>query len=190
MRSPNQSPERGSSLIVVILVMAFMLAVGVAILSITGMAPKVSGSLRDQEEAFNSAEAGFEAARIFIERSLLDGTWGNLQDNCMRTPAGIDLPLDANYFRRQSDVTLTQALTTGTTGLLYKDHPFLKMKSGQDDMTRTFTVFIIDDEAGGGVADPTDVMLVCIGVIRSGSRILATSRLEVLLGLQNVGGNP
>jgi hypothetical protein len=33
-------------------------------------------------------------------------------------------------------------------------------------------------------------MLVCIGVIRSGSRILATSRLEVLLGMQNVGGNP
>ena len=190
MRSPSQNPERGSSLIVVILVMAFMLAVGVAILSITGIAPKVSGSVRDQEMAFDSAEAGFEAARIFIERALLDGTWGNLQDNCMRTPHGIDLPLDANYFRRQSDTTLVQTLTAGTTGLLYKDQPFLKTKSGHDDATQTFTVFIIDDEAGGGVADPTDVMLVCIGVVRSGNRILATSRLEVLIGLANIGGNP
>ena len=101
MRHTSQYPERGSSLIVVILVMAFMLAVGVAILSITGISPKVAGSVREQEEAFNTAEAGFETARLAIERSLLDGTWSGLQDNCLRTPAVIDLPLDANYFRRQ-----------------------------------------------------------------------------------------
>ncbi|HVP89758.1 MAG TPA: PilX N-terminal domain-containing pilus assembly protein [Terriglobales bacterium] len=190
MRNPRHNPERGSSLIVVIIVMAFMLAVGVAILAVTGIAPKVSGSVRDQEEAFNSAEAGFDAARLLIEHSLLDGTWANLQDNCCRTPAGIDLPLDANYYRRQSDAALSETLTLGTTGVLYKDQPFLKTVDGHDDTTRTYTVFIIDDEAGGGVVDPTDVMLVCIGVVRSGSRILATSRLEVLLGLETVGGNP
>jgi hypothetical protein len=190
MRHASQNPERGSSLIVVILIMTFMLGVGVAILSITGMAPKVSGSVREQEEAFNTAEAGFETARLAIERSLLDGTWANLQDNCLRTPAGIDLPLDAQYFRRKSDLTLTEVLAEGTTGVLYKDHPFLKTASGSDDMTRTFTVFLIDDEAGAGVADPTDVMLVCIGVVRSGNRVLATSRLEVLLGLETTGTNP
>jgi hypothetical protein len=190
MRETSQHPERGSSLIVVILVMALMLAVGVAILTITGVAPKVSGSVRDQEEAFNTAEAGFDAARLAIERALLDGTWANLQDNCLRTPTGIDLPLDAAYFRRQSDVALTQALSEGTTGVLYKDAPFLKTASGQNDLTRTYTVFLIDDEAGGGVADPTDVLLVCIGVIRAGSRVLSTSRLEVLLGLEATGGNP
>jgi hypothetical protein len=170
--------------------MAFMLGVGVAILSITGIAPKVSGSVRDQEEAFNSAEAGFETARLFIERSLLDGVWANLQDNCLRTPHGIDLPLDAAYFRRKSDLTLDESLTVGTAGVLYKDHPFLKTPSGDDDMTRTFSVFIIDDEAGGGVPDPTDVLLVCIGIVRSGNRVLATSRLEILLGLENVGTTP
>ena len=190
MRHTSQYPERGSSLIVVILVMAFMLAVGVAILSITGIAPKVAGSVREQEEAFNTAEAGFETARLAIERSLLDGTWSGLQDNCLRTPAGIDLPLDANYFRRQSDLALTQSLAEGTTGVLFKDHPFLKTADGADDLTRTFTVFLIDDEAGSPTPDVTDVMLVCIGVVRSGNRILATSRLEVLLGLENTGGNP
>lgn len=170
--------------------MAFMLAVGVAILSITGIAPKVSGSVRDQEEAFNTAEAGFETARLTIERSLLDGTWPGLQDNCLRTPVGIDLPPDANYYRRQSDLALTQILAEGTTGVLFKDHPFLKTAAGADDLTRTFTVFLIDDEAGSPTPDVTDAMLVCIGVVRSGNRILATSRLEVLLGLGNTGGNP
>jgi hypothetical protein len=170
--------------------MAFMLAVGVAILTITGVAPKVSGSVRDQEEAFNTAEAGFEAARLTIERGLLDGTWANLQDNCLRTPTGIDLPLEAAYFRRQSDLALTQALSEGTTGVMFKDHPFLKTQSGQDDLTRTYTVFLIDDEAGGGITDPNDILLICIGVIRAGNRILSTSRLEVLLGLETTGGNP
>jgi hypothetical protein len=190
VRHDSQHPERGSSLIVVILVIAFMLAVGVAILTITGMAPKVSGSVRNQEEAFNTAEAGFETARLTIERSLLDGTWSSLQDNCLRTPSGIDLPLDANYFRRQSDLALAQTLAEGTTGVLFKDRAFLKTADGADDLTRTFTVFLIDDEAGGPVPDATDVLLVCIGVVRSGNRILATSRLEVLLGLENTGGNP
>ena len=76
MRHASQHPERGSSLIVVILVIAFMLGVGVAILTITGIAPKVAGSVRDQEEAFNVAEAGFETARLAYdfgaENKLLD----------------------------------------------------------------------------------------------------------------------
>jgi hypothetical protein len=33
-------------------------------------------------------------------------------------------------------------------------------------------------------------MMVCIGVIRAGNRVLATSRLEILIGLENTGGNP
>ena len=190
MRPISRQPERGSSLIAVILVVAFMLAVGVAVLTITGVSPKVSGSVRDQEEAFNTAEAGFEAARIAIEQGLLNGTITSLQDNCLKTPTGVDLPLDAQYFRRRSDVALVEALSEGTTGVLFKDHPFIQTASGSDDMTRTYTVFLIDDEAGAAVSDPTDVLLVSIGVIRSGSRILATSRLEVLLGLENSGTTP
>ena len=190
MRDTRQNPERGSGLIVVILIIAFMLAVGVAVLSITGMAPKVSGSVRDQEEAFNAAEAGFEAARMLVERSLLEGTWANLGDNCLILPHGIEQPFDAAYFRRQSDVTLVGELSEGTAGVLYKDHPFLKTADGSDDMTRTFTVFLVEDDVGAPVPDPNDVMMVCIGVIRAGNRVLATSRLEVVIGLQSTGGNP
>ncbi|MEN6310289.1 MAG: PilX N-terminal domain-containing pilus assembly protein [Acidobacteriota bacterium] len=190
MSPTNRRPERGSSLIVVIIIMAFMLAVGVAVLTITGVAPKLSGSVRDQEEAFNTAEAGFEAARIAIEQGLLNGTITSLQDNCLKTPTGIDLPLDAAYYRRQSDIALVETLSEGTTGVLFKDHPFLKTTSGSDDLTRTYTVFLIDDEAGGATSDATDVLLISIGVIRSGNRILSTSRLEVLLGLESGGSTP
>jgi len=190
VRSPSQNPERGSSLIVVILVMAFMLAVGVAILSITGIAPKVSGSVREQEEAFNAAEAGFEAARMAIEKNFLDGTWSNFSSYCLTTPTGIDQPLDAHYFRRQSDLALIGELSEGTAGVLYKDHAFLKTSTGQDDPTRTFTVFLVEDDIGSPSPDPNDVMMVCIGVIRAGNRVLSTSRLEVLIGLGNPGGNP
>ena len=65
--------KQGSSLIVVILVMAFMLSVGIALLTITGVAPKISGSVRNQEEAFNVAEAGFEAARVAIASARRGG---------------------------------------------------------------------------------------------------------------------
>jgi len=190
MRPTSRHPERGSSLIVVILIMAFMLAVGVAVLTITGVAPKMSGSVRDQEEAFNTAEAGFEAARISIEEGLVNGTITSLQDNCLKTPTGIDLPTYDAYFRRQTDAALVSELSAGTTGVLFKDQPFLKTTSGADDTTRTYTVFLIDDEAGTSTSDATDVLLVAIGVIRSGSRILSTSRLEVLLGLDSSGSTP
>jgi hypothetical protein len=189
VRVPSQNRERGASLIIVILIIAFMLAVGVAILSISGISSRVSGSVREQEEAFNAAEAGFEAARMSIEQSLLGGTWANLGDNCLTTPAGIDLPIDAAYYRRQSDMTLVQTLAEGTPGVLFKDHAFLKTASGDDDMTRTFTVFLIEDDAGAAVPDTSDVMMVCIGVVRVGNRVLSTSRIEVLIGLDS-GGNP
>ena len=45
----------------------------------------------------------------------------------------------------------------------------------------TNRAFLINDEAAGGAADPNDVLLVVIGVVRSGSRILATTRLEIVL---------
>ena len=189
MRVPNPSRERGASLIVVIIIIAFMLAVGVAILTVSGVSSRVSGSVREQEEAFDSAEAGFEAARMAIEQSLLNGAWANLGDNCLTTPAGIDLPNDAAYYRRRADLDLVQTLAEGTPGVLFKDHAFLKTAAGNDDMTRTFTVFLIEDDAGAAVPALSDVMMVCIGVVRAGSRVLATSRIEVLIGL-DTGGNP
>ena len=54
--------ERGVSLIIVILVMAFMLTVGIALVTITSTGPAVAGNIRLQDQAFNAAEAGFDAA--------------------------------------------------------------------------------------------------------------------------------
>lgn len=200
MRQSSHNCRRGSSLIVVIMIVAFMLAVGVALLTITGTAPKVSGSVRDQEEAFNTAEAGFEAARMAVEGKFFDGTWTNLPDNCLQTPAGIDMPYDANYFRRKTDAELVAApaaggipLPTANNGVIFKDQPFTKTAAGGDDLTRTYTAFLIDDEADtahGAVADPSDALMICIGVVRAGNRILSTSRLEILIGIQLGGTNP
>jgi len=192
VRKRNVTSQRGSSLIVVLIIVAFMLAVGVSLLTVTGTASKVSGSVRDQEEAFNSAEAGFEAARIAIEAKFFDGTWTNLPDNCCRIPTGIDLPLDPAYFRKHTDSELVAQIPvpTSTNGVIFKDQPFTKTITGTDDMTRTYTVFLIDDEAGSPVPDPSDALLICIGVVRSGTKILSTSRLEILIAIQTGGTNP
>lgn len=200
MKKSNQNCERGSSLIVVIMVVAFMLAVGVALLTITGTGPKASGSVRNQEEAFNTAEAGFDAARIAVENNFFDGLWTNLPDNCLQTPTGIDLPFDAGYFRKKTDAELVAApaaggipLPTATNGVIFKDQPFILNATGGNDLTRTYTVFLIDDEAdtaNGAVPDASDALLICIGVVRAGSRILSPSRLEILIGIQTTGTNP
>jgi hypothetical protein len=47
-------------------------------------------------------------------------------------------------------------------------------------------VFLIDDEAGGGVADATDAILVCIGTVELGNTI-TTTRLEIELVLERSG---
>jgi len=60
--SERFSRERGSGLIVVIMVVAFMLAVGMLLLTVTGTSPKISDNIRLQGMAFDAAEAGFNAA--------------------------------------------------------------------------------------------------------------------------------
>jgi hypothetical protein len=60
--------------------------------------------------------------------------------------------------------------------------------SGATDARLVYTAFLIDDEAGGGSADPSDVLLVVIGEVRQGSRTLASTRLEIGLSYQASGG--
>ena len=190
MSPKHNASERGASLIVVILVLAFMLAVGIALLTTTGTAPKISGNVRDQEEAFNTAEAGFEAARVQISNYLTTGAWANFSGNTLQIPTGIDLPLDVHYFRRRTDTDLVQSLTLGNTGLIFLNQPFIHLADGSLDTSREYTVFLIDDMAGTPTPDASNALMVCIGVVRSGTRILATSRLEIVLAVQSGGTNP
>ncbi len=184
MKAGPEQGERGSTLIIVILVSAFLLAVGIFLILITGVGSKVSINVRSQEEAFNAAEAGFEAARLAIENFFLDGVWHSLNENCLKEPAGIDLPQDRLYFRKISDETILQTIDRNSTGVIFYDQPFIRTPSGQLDQRFSYTVFLIDDEAGGGASDPSDVLMVCMGLVRVGNRIVSTARLEIHIGVE------
>lgn len=198
----KKNQPKGSGLIAVILVLAFMLTVGVAVLTVTSSGPKVSASMRYQEEAFNAAEAGFDAARMTIEDSLAAGTWGSFADHYLTSPEGIDIPfLNMNlatpnplYFRRLTDEQILALLDQNRDGqadnplqVVFFEEPFVYDRNGNLDLRYRYTVFIIDDEAGFNTTDPTDFLMVCIGVVRSGpeitDRILATCRLEIEIEL-------
>ncbi|MCX8160107.1 MAG: hypothetical protein N3G18_04145, partial [Candidatus Saccharicenans sp.] len=175
----KKQPE-GSGLIAVILVMAFMLTVGVAVLTVTSSGPKVSASMRDQEEAFNAAEAGFDAARMTIEDRIAAGTWGSFSDHYLTSPSGIDIPfLNMNlatpnplYFRRLTDEQILRLLDQNSDGradnplqVVLFEEPFVYDRSGNLDLRYRYTVFLIDDEAGYSTTDPKDFLMVCIGVV-------------------------
>ena len=66
-----RNSERGSGLIIVIILVAGLAALGMTLLTLTSMGPKMSGGLRSQEEAFNAAEAGFNAAQAVINWSIV-----------------------------------------------------------------------------------------------------------------------
>lgn len=202
MKMAKKKQPRGSGLIAVILVLAFMLTVGVAVLTVTSSGPKVSASMRYQEEAFNAAEAGFDAARMTIEDSLAAGSWGSFADHYLTSPDGIDIPfLNMNlatpnpvYFRRLTDEQILRLLDQNSDGqadnplqVVFFEEPFVYDRNGNLDLRYRYTVFIIDDEAGFNTTDPTDFLMVCIGVVRSGpeitDRILATCRLEIEIEL-------
>jgi hypothetical protein len=193
--------ERGSGLIVIIVVIAFLLTVGVMVVTVTSTGPKVSGNVRSQEEAFNAAEAGFDASRKQMENLFSNGTWASFDGHYLVEPTGIDVPPRDGapspfYFRSLSDEELIGLIDPDGDGLpelpntIFFQKPFTTTQLGADDLRYTYTTFLINNEAGGGASDPNDVLLVTIGVVRVGTRILATSRLEIVLAIQALGTNP
>jgi hypothetical protein len=191
--------ERGSGLFIVILIAAGMAALGITLLSLTSMGPKISGGLRTQEEAFNAAEAGFNAARVAIDDLFGAGTWTSFAGHYLTQPNNVDDPFlsgvsNPNYFRRLTDEQLLLAFDPGKDGtpdyspFVFFQQTFAKDETGATDLRLTYTAFLIDDEAGGGTADPSDALLVVIGVVRAGTRILSTCRLEIVLAYQQGGG--
>lgn len=183
------SNRRGTGLIVVIIVLAFLLSIGVTLITITSTGPKVSANIRAQDQAFNAAEAGFDAAWIAIESNFSNEAWTSFEEHYLREPTGIDLPQDGNYFRKKTDLEILNMLDQDNDGqadvdnVLFFKQPYIRRADGSFDPNYTYTVFLIDDEAGGGVADPTDAILVCIGVIGQGAN-LATARIEVELAVE------
>jgi hypothetical protein len=198
MKTIGRKHEHGAGLFIVIIIAAGLAAIGITLVSLTSMGPKIAGGMRSQEEAFNAAEAGFEAARSAIENSLSLGTWPNFAGRYLVQPTGIDLPFisgaaNAAYFRRQTDAELLASFDTNGDGtpdvanLLFFNQTFALDETGQTDARLTATAFLINKQAGGGGNDANTALLVVIGAVRAGTRILATTRLEIELSCQGQG---
>jgi len=192
-RSYKES-ERGVALIVVILVLSFLLTIGIVLLTVTATGPQVAGNIRTQQQAFNAAEAGFDTAWLTIEDYFITLAWTSFADHYLKNPPGIDLADNQNYFRKLTDEEILNALdpdgdgTSNYTDVLFFKQPYHRDDKGILDTRYTYTAFVIDDEAAGGAADPTDALLVCIGSYTFGSTVI-TSRLEIELAVELPGAS-
>jgi Tfp pilus assembly protein PilX len=160
-RDKDNRRERGSGLIVIIMIVAFMLAVGMLLLTVTGTSPRVSDSMRLQGMAFDAAEAGFNSAWIVLNDAFLNKIYtsfnGEYRTNFGGAP-GLDDPLSLNYFRRLTDEQIMADVTADPTNTIFNAEPLVT------DTRCVYTVFLINDEAPGTIAaDDGDCILVCIG---------------------------
>ncbi|NIM59763.1 MAG: hypothetical protein GTO16_12610 [Candidatus Aminicenantes bacterium] len=188
---PASKHEKGMALIIVVIVLAFLQVVGLVLLQVTGTGPKVAGNIRTQQQAYNAAEAGFDVAWTNIEEYFGIGEWAHFEGHYVVEPAGIDNPQADNYFRRLSDIELLKLIdsdwdgTSNLVNVIFCRQPYVQTESGLDNRYR-YTALLIDDEAGGGIPDPTDAILVCIGSVEIGNTI-TTTRLEIELVLEKPG---
>ncbi len=197
-QSPASKREKGMALVIVVIVLAFLQVVGLVLIQVTGTGPKVAGNIRTQQQAYNAAEAGFDVAWTEIEEYFSIGDWAHFTGHYLIEPAGIDVPQSDGYFRRLTDVELLNLIDPDQDGnpdvstvifcrkafIPARDEKF-EAEDGTDTRYR-YTVFLIDDEAGGGISDPNDAILVCIGSVEIGGNI-STSRLEMELVLERPG---
>jgi hypothetical protein len=189
--SPSKH-ERGMGLIVVIMVLAFLQITGFTLLMVTGTGTKVAGNVRTQQMAYNAAEAGFDVGWTEIEEAFANGEWNGFDGHYLTEPMGIDDPQSDNYFRKLTDQELLDLIDSDEDGdpdldyVVFCRQPYIQVGGGGFKTTHTYTVFLIDDEAGGGTPDPSDALLVCIGCVGTGNNI-TTTRLEIELVIRAEG---
>src|SRR5512139_1627782 len=92
--------ENGVTLIIVVIVLAFMFTVGLALLSVTRTGPNVAGNMRWHQMAFNAAEAGIDSSLKYISETMAD-FYGKYRTTYGGSP-GLDDPASPNYFRKLS----------------------------------------------------------------------------------------
>jgi len=183
--------EQGVGLIVIIMILAFLLSVGLVVVTTTSTGSQVAGNVRWQQMAFSAAEAGFDASWMAIEGFFSDGIWTSFDNYYLQEPVGIDIPYDAAYFRRLTDEELLNLIgdfdngSTPYANIIFYKQEFIPQGSGFDPRF-TYTAFLIDDEAYGAASDPSDVVLVCIGAVEMGGRLI-TTRLEIELVVELPG---
>jgi len=188
---PASKREKGMALVIVVIVLAFLQVIGLVLLQVTGTGPKVAGNIRTQQQAYNAAEAGFDVAWSTIEEYFGILEWAHFDGHYVIEPSGIDDPQSDNYFRRLSDIELLNLIdpdwdgTADLQNVVFCRQTYVQTESGPDNRYR-YTAFLIDDEAGGGIPDSADAILVCIGSVEIGNTI-TTTRLEIELVLERAG---
>jgi hypothetical protein len=160
-RKIDTSRQRGSGLIVIIMIVAFMLAVGMLLLTVTGTSPKVSDSMRLQGMAFDAAEAGFNSAWVVLNDAFLNKVYTSFNGH-YRTQfggaEGLDDPLSSSYFRGLTDEQIVADVAADPTNAIFNSEVLAT------DTRCTYTVFLVNDEAPGTIAaDDNDCILICIG---------------------------
>ncbi len=169
--------ERGVALIVIILVLTFLLTIGIVLLTVTQTGPQVAANIRSQSQAFNAAEAGFNQAWKQLNESIINGAMKDFSSS-YRTKfshqPGLDDPQSKNYFRKLSNQQLVEDVLDNPDNYIYASEPL------PGDNRFTFTVFLINDEGGGGIRDDMDCILVCIGR----GPMDTYSRLEIKIEIQ------
>lgn len=186
--------RRGVTLIIVILILTFLLTIGLMLITVTTTGKRVSANIRSQDQAFNAAEAGFDTGWIAVENSFADNAWTSFEGHYLTQPPGIDLPSSDNYFRRLTDNQILNLLDSDGDGTVDYDNvifyrqPFSHDENGNFDSRFTYTVFLIDDEAGGLSTDPSDALMVCIGTAGTGEE-MNTVRLEIELAVELQGSS-
>ncbi len=191
--SPSSAPhERGVALIIVILVLTFLLVIGLVLVTITSTGTRVSGNIRMQEVAFNAAEAGFDATWKAINDSFNAELWTTFDGHYMSEPIGFDDPMSDVYFRKLTDQQILNYADPNGDGIadvsnvIFCRQQYVTDALGALDPRYTYTCFLIDDEAAGGIPDASDVLLVCIGTAGTGNT-MTTSRIEVELVIELSG---
>jgi hypothetical protein len=190
MKSINH--QRGVGLIIVIFVIAFMLAVGLMLVTVTSTGSLVASNIYLQDQAFNAAEAGFDRTWFQLEANYIASGWVSFDGHYVDTPAGIDYPLDPNFYGNLTDVQLLALLDQNNDGIpddpnvIFFKQPYVIGPSGALEDKYTFTAFLVNDEAGGGAPNPMDALLICVGTVQHGDTI-ATARLMIELAIQGSG---
>lgn len=188
MKLPRESKghQSGFTLIIVILVLAFLLAVGAAVVSVTGTGTKIANNVRGQDQSLNAAEAGVDAAWQQMSNAFDYQNWTSFDTHYLKDPAGIDLPIDPNFFRKLTDLELLALLDQNNDGVadsenvIYYKQSFVQPSTGIPSGYLTYTVFLIDKCAGSGLQQPGSGLLVIIGTAGTG-KMMSTTRLEVEL---------
>jgi hypothetical protein len=178
MKTRGKNPPKGVGLIIVILVIAFLLAMGLLVITVTSTGPAVASNVRLQQQAFNAAEAGFDAALRSLSDSLTGGLFVDFMGEYRTTynnQPGLDIPWDVNYFRKLTDKQLVDDVQAHPLPCIFALQPM------PGDNRFSYTVFLINDEGAVGASlDHMDAILVCIGQGPQNTYV----RLEIEIAIQ------